>query len=52
MIENHSDRRAPLRRGITHVEAAHGALFLSSPHAGGITGRVPAVDAGYFIMGA
>ena len=52
MIENYSNKRAPLRHNITHEEAAHGALFLLSPLAGGITGRVLAVDAGYSIMGA
>jgi enoyl-[acyl-carrier-protein] reductase (NADH) len=61
MIENHSNRRAPLRRGIIHEEAARWALFLSSPRASGVTGRVLAptvdpsglaADAGYFIMGA
>jgi enoyl-[acyl-carrier protein] reductase I len=52
MIENHSDRRAPLRRNITYEEAAHGALFLLSPFASGITGQVLAVDAGCSIMGA
>jgi enoyl-[acyl-carrier protein] reductase I len=50
MTKNHSDKRAPLRRNITHEEAALGALFLLSPPAGGVTGRALHVDAGYSII--
>jgi enoyl-[acyl-carrier protein] reductase I len=50
MLEDHAGRAA-LRRNITHEEAAHGAVFLLSSLASGVTGHVLMVDAGYSIMG-
>lgn len=42
---------APLRRNITAEEVGDACLFLSGPHARGITGTILYVDAGYNIMG-
>ncbi|WP_135257204.1 enoyl-ACP reductase FabI [Thermus caldilimi] len=42
---------APLGRNITQEEVGNLGLFLLSPLAGGITGEVVYVDAGYHIMG-
>ena len=43
--------RSPMRRNVTHDEAAGAALFLCSDLATGITGQVIRVDTGYGIMG-
>lgn len=43
--------RAPLRRNVTIDEVGKAARFLLSPEAGGITGQIVFVDAGYHIMG-
>ncbi|WP_018111949.1 enoyl-ACP reductase FabI [Thermus igniterrae] len=42
---------APLKRNVTPEEVGNLGLFLLSPLAGGITGEVVYVDAGYHIMG-
>jgi enoyl-[acyl-carrier protein] reductase I len=42
---------APLKRNVTQEEVGNLGLFLLSPLAGGITGEVVYVDAGYHIMG-
>ena len=42
--------RAPLKRNISHEEAAKVALFLCSDLSSGITGSIIPVDAGYHIM--
>lgn len=44
-------KTAPLRRPVTQEEVGNAGLFLLSPLAGGITGEVLFVDAGYHIMG-
>ncbi|HCF94784.1 MAG: enoyl-ACP reductase [Verrucomicrobiota bacterium] len=43
--------KAPLKRNVTQQEVADTALFLLSPLAGGITGEVLHVDAGFNIQG-
>jgi enoyl-[acyl-carrier protein] reductase I len=51
MMEEHYEKRAPLRRNVDAGEVGQTALFLCSPMAAGITGEVLFVDAGYHIMG-
>ena len=43
--------KAPLRKNITQEDVANTAMFLASHLAGGITGEVIHVDAGYSIIG-
>ncbi len=43
---------APLGRNISHEEVGHSGAFLLSDAAGGITGEIMHVDAGYNIMGS
>ncbi len=50
MQRHHADK-APLKRNITKEEVGSAALFLLSDMAGGVTGEVLYVDAGYHIMG-
>ena len=50
-MEEHYEKRAPLRRNVDAGEVGQTALFLCSPMAAGITGEVLFVDAGYHIMG-
>ncbi len=45
------EERSPMKRNVTHEEAAGAALFLCSDLATGITGQVIRVDTGYGIMG-
>ena len=51
VMEEHYEKRAPLRRNIHAGEVGQTALFLCSPMASGITGEVVFVDAGYHVMG-
>ena len=51
VMEEHYEKRAPLRRNIDAGEVGQTALFLCSPMASGITGEVVFVDAGYHVMG-
>jgi enoyl-[acyl-carrier protein] reductase I len=51
LMEEHYEKRAPLRRNVDASEVGQTALFLCSPMASGITGEVVFVDAGYQIMG-
>lgn len=44
--------RSPLRRNVTKEDVGNSAAFLMSSLAGGVTGQVLYVDAGYSIMGA
>jgi len=46
------EKMAPLGRNITHEEVGRSGSFLLSPAAGGITGEILHVDAGYNIMGS
>ena len=50
-MEEHYEKRAPLRRNVDASEVAQTALFLCSPMASGITGEIVHVDAGYHAMG-
>lgn len=45
------EERAPLRRNVTQADVGNTALFLCSPLAGGITGEIVHVDAGFSILG-
>lgn len=47
----HVEEVAPLQRTVTQQEVGNSAAFLCSDLAGGITGQVLYVDAGYEIMG-
>lgn len=51
IMEEHYEKRAPLRRNVDASEVGQTALFLCSPMASGITGEVVFVDAGYQIIG-
>lgn len=46
------EKMAPLNRNITHEEVGKSGSFLLSPAAGGVTGEILHVDAGYNIMGS
>lgn len=45
------EERAPLRRNVTQEDVAQLAVWLSSDMAGGVTGDVIHVDAGYHVLG-
>ncbi len=51
VMEEHYEKRAPLRRNVDASEVGQTALFLCSPMATGITGEIVHVDAGYHAMG-
>ena len=51
VMEEHYEKRAPMRRNIDAGEVGQTALFLCSPMASGITGEIVHVDAGYHAMG-
>jgi enoyl-[acyl-carrier protein] reductase I len=48
---HHVETKAPLRKNVTVEEVAQTAVYLASDMAGGVTGEVIYVDAGYNIMG-
>jgi enoyl-[acyl-carrier protein] reductase I len=48
---NYAGERAPLRRNVTQEEVGNTALWLCSDLAGGVTGEIVHVDAGYNILG-
>lgn len=50
-ILGHVEHNAPLRRTVTIEDVGNAAAFLCSDLAGGITGEVTYVDAGYNILG-
>jgi len=50
-MEDHYEKRSPLRRNVDASEVAQTALFLCSPMASGITGEIVHVDAGYHCVG-
>jgi enoyl-[acyl-carrier protein] reductase I len=47
---NYQRRHAPLRRSVTIDEVGGAALYLLSDLAGGVTGEVHYVDAGYHVV--
>jgi enoyl-[acyl-carrier protein] reductase I len=51
VMEEHYERRAPMRRNVDASEVGQTALFLCSPMASGITGEIVHVDAGYHSIG-
>ena len=50
-MADEASKRSPLRRDVTAEDVAGVALFLASPLAGGVTGEVIFVDAGFHAMG-
>ncbi|MCC6178520.1 MAG: enoyl-ACP reductase [Chloroflexi bacterium] len=51
VMEEHYEKRAPLRRNVDASEVGQTALFLCSPMSAGITGEIVHVDAGYHAIG-
>jgi enoyl-[acyl-carrier protein] reductase I len=51
VMEEHYEKRAPLRRNVDASEVGQTALFLCSPMATGITGEIVHVDSGYHAIG-
>lgn len=51
VMEDHTERNAPLRRNISADDVGQTAVYLCSPMAGNVTGQVLLVDAGYSILG-
>jgi enoyl-[acyl-carrier protein] reductase I len=51
MMEEHTERNAPLRRNISAEDVGNAALYLCSPLGANVTGQTILVDAGYSILG-
>jgi enoyl-[acyl-carrier protein] reductase I len=51
VMEEHYEKRAPMRRNVDASEVGGTTLFLCSPMASGITGEIVHVDAGYHSIG-
>jgi enoyl-[acyl-carrier protein] reductase I len=51
VMEEHYEKRAPMRRNVDANEVGQTALFLCSPMSSGITGEIIHVDAGYHSIG-
>jgi enoyl-[acyl-carrier protein] reductase I len=51
VMEDHYEKRAPMRRNVDASEVGQTALFLCSPMSSGITGEIIHVDAGYHSIG-
>jgi len=51
VMEDHTERNAPLRRNIAADDVGNAALYLCSPLASNVTGHILMVDAGYSILG-
>jgi enoyl-[acyl-carrier protein] reductase I len=51
VMEEHTERNAPLRRNIAAEDVGNAALYLSSPLAANVTGHILMVDAGYSTLG-
>jgi enoyl-[acyl-carrier protein] reductase I len=51
VMEEHTERNAPLRRNISAEDVGNAALYLCSPLAANVTGQLLLVDAGYSILG-
>jgi enoyl-[acyl-carrier protein] reductase I len=51
VMEDHTERNAPLRRNISAEDVGNAALYLTSSLAQNVTGQILLVDAGYSILG-
>jgi enoyl-[acyl-carrier protein] reductase I len=51
VMEDHTERNAPLRRNISAEDVGNAALYLCGPLASNVTGHILMVDAGYSILG-
>jgi enoyl-[acyl-carrier protein] reductase I len=51
LMEEHTQRNAPLRRNISAEDVGNAALYLCSPLGANVTGQLLLVDAGYSILG-
>lgn len=51
VMEQHTERNAPLRRNISAGDVGNAALYLTSELAANVTGHILLVDAGYSILG-
>ena len=51
VMEDHTERNAPLRRNISAEDVGNAALYLCGPLAQNVTGQILLVDAGYSILG-
>ncbi|MFN8637315.1 MAG: enoyl-ACP reductase [Chloroflexota bacterium] len=51
VMEEHYEKRAPLKRNVDASEVGQTALFLCSPMSTGITGEIVHVDSGYHAIG-
>jgi enoyl-[acyl-carrier protein] reductase I len=51
LMEEHTERNAPLRRNISAEDVGNAALYLCSSLAANVTGQILLVDAGYSILG-
>jgi enoyl-[acyl-carrier protein] reductase I len=51
VMEEHTERNAPLRRNISAEDVGNAALYLCSPLAANVTGHILMVDAGYSTLG-
>ena len=50
-MEEHYEKRSPMRRNVDANEVGQTALFLCSPMSSAITGEIIHVDAGYHSIG-
>jgi enoyl-[acyl-carrier protein] reductase I len=51
VMEDHTERNAPLRRNISADDVGNAALYLCGPLSSNVTGHILMVDAGYSILG-
>jgi enoyl-[acyl-carrier protein] reductase I len=51
VMEDHTEKNAPLRRNISAEDVGNAALYLCGPLASNVTGHILMVDAGYSILG-
>jgi enoyl-[acyl-carrier protein] reductase I len=51
VMEEHTEKNAPLRRNISAEDVGNAALYLCSPLAANVTGHILMVDAGYSTLG-
>ena len=51
VMEEHTEKNAPLRRNIAAEDVGNAALYLCSPLGQNVTGQILLVDAGYSVLG-